>query len=589
MDGLWAFFKFDRHLFSFHPMKNFLHGPLRAPKSPFTKLRLLFLLFFFAPGVYAEPSYDAHTRELLKELDLVVNEKKHFQAERSLLAEKLKTQARKTKGESRMRIYKDIYDLYAHFQTDSAEVYLNHIAQEAASRGTRQWDDYLHIWRAELLGIEGAYKDAFDELSLINQAALAAKDSTLNLYYYREMRTLHGWLSNFSTLSEQKVELAKKVQLYRDSILLFEKPGISRDVTKADNLVVGGQAEEAVELLLPYLEGGSVDLNAPYIHFILSQAYEILGEEEEMFHHLILAATADLKLGITEYQALPLLSQKLHEHGDMERAYRYLICSMEDANFCKAQLRSVEISKIFPIINQAYKQVMQKQQRRGRIFFYALIALALLLIGIVIHIRTQNARLRLLRKQQNKTNRALKETNLRVTETNTKLLKAAEELQQTYTELRLTVKMKEEYIARYLERCRTYLDTLGNLRKTSLRMLKEHKYEELAKILKNEAALKLEQEKFYDDFDAAFLTLFPNFVEKFNALLRPEMRMRTKGEKRLNTELRIFALIRLGVTDSGKIAHFLKFSLATVYNYRSKLRNHALCKNSEFEARVAEL
>lgn len=570
-------------------MKILLQAHKRVARLPFGRRWRGLFLAFFALSLCAEPSYDAHTQQLLKELDEVVNAKKHLQAERSLLAEKLKAQARKTRGESRLRIYKEIYDIYAHFQTDSAQVYLDLIAEEAAARGLEEWDNYLHIWRAELLGIEGAYEDAFNELRLVNRVGLNPPDSTLLLYYYREMRTLHGWLADFSTLPKRKAELAEKVQLYRDSILLFEKPGIPSEVAKADNFVVLGQADEAIQLLQPFLEVGSVEINAPYIHFILSQAYESLGKEEEMLNHLILAATADLKLGITEYQALPLLAQKLHEQGDIERAYRYLICAMEDANYCKARLRTVEISKIFPIVNQAYKQAKQKQQKHGRIFFYVLIVLALLLIGVVIHMRTQNTRLRFLRKQHIKTNRELQETNRQVTETNSQLLEATEKLQQTYTELRLTVKIKEEYIARYLERCRTYLDALEEVRKANLRMLKEHKYEELTKVLKNEAVLKQEQEKFYEDFDSAFLTLFPHFIEKFNALLLPEAKMHTKGENKLNTELRIFALIRLGVTDSAKIAHFLNFSLATIYNYRSRLRNNARCENAEFEARVAEL
>ena len=120
-------------------------------------------------------------------------------------------------------------------------------------------------------------------------------------------------------------------------------------------------------------------------------------------------------------------------------------------------------------------------------------------------------------------------------------------------------------------------------------MLKQHQIEELYRTLKSEQHIQDEQEKFLTDFDTSFLTLFPNFIRQFNELLKPEERIVTKYENQLTTEMRVFALIRLGVKDTQKIAHFLNFSIATVYNYRSKMRNRALGNPADFEARVAEL
>lgn len=162
-----------------------------------------------------------------------------------------------------------------------------------------------------------------------------------------------------------------------------------------------------------------------------------------------------------------------------------------------------------------------------------------------------------------------------------------EELQNTYSQLRMTDKVKEEYIARYLNRCRMYLDQLAEFRSATLRLIKNRHFEELANQLKRDLNAKAEQTQFYEDFDAAFLTLFPDFVASFNALLQPEHQLSVKKNGLLNTELRIYALIRLGIHDTTRIAHFLDYSTATVYNYRSKIRNKAICSPEEFESLVA--
>jgi len=162
-------------------------------------------------------------------------------------------------------------------------------------------------------------------------------------------------------------------------------------------------------------------------------------------------------------------------------------------------------------------------------------------------------------------------------------------LQQTFAALKLTDKVKEEYIARYLNRCRDYLDTMQKNQRALHRLYKERRMEELGNELKSDNRIKEEQEKFYADFDAAFLTLFPDFIEKFNALLKPEGQLHPKHEGQLNTELRIFALIRLGVTDTQRIAYFLNSSVATVYNYRSKLRKKSCGNPANFEQTAAFL
>lgn len=201
----------------------------------------------------------------------------------------------------------------------------------------------------------------------------------------------------------------------------------------------------------------------------------------------------------------------------------------------------------------------------------------------------QMRKLSALRHNQAVTNAQLKQANKDLQQANSALQRANAELQATYASLRLTDKMKEEYLARYLDRCRDYIDKLNDYRRNCLKLLKEHQTDALLKELKRDNIVKQEQESFYHDFDAAFLTLFPDFIEKFNALLVPEARIHPRAEQQLNTELRIFALIRLGVNETPRIAHFLNFSLATVYNYRSRLRGRTLNPDLNLEEVVSTL
>ena len=184
---------------------------------------------------------------------------------------------------------------------------------------------------------------------------LAAGGEDLRLQYLRIQRTIYGWMANYSNAGVSHQRLLKLTQNYRDSILMIEKPGISRTIVEADKLLINGQAQKAIDLLRLYVWKRAGD-SAPYVYSVLAQAYHEMKNSDEAMRFLALAALSDLERGVTEYQALPLLAQELYQHNDVQRAYNYLICSMEDANFCKARLRAVEVSNIFPIINKVYKE-----------------------------------------------------------------------------------------------------------------------------------------------------------------------------------------------------------------------------------------
>lgn len=543
--------------------------------------------------------FDEPTQSLLCTLDdVILNHKMQYREQRLKQINQLKAQARSAMGYNKYNLYKEIFDLYSHFQTDSAQVYICKMRQLPAYKTDVVMQATLHIAQAEIMAVSALYAEALNELDKVPRSLINAEHIELRLYYYRIKRTIYGWMCTYYTKASEQHQLwEEKTMNYRDSLLSFETiKNLNRDIVLADKYNALGQPQKAINMLKPYAAQASEATPHPYVCFTLAQAYLLKGNRAKGVYYLTLTAIADLHNATCEYQALPMLAQILFDNGDVERAYSYLLCSMEDASYCKAGLRSIEASNIFPIIDKQYKQREKEQCQRDHVLMYALVALSFVLIGVVLYLRKQMQKLREMRQQQTRNNAELAAANQRMHEANEKLQAALqevkntnEELQNTYSQLRMTDKVKEEYIARYLNRCRMYLDQLAEFRSSTLRLIKNRHFEEVANQLKRDLNAKVEQTQFYADFDAAFLTLFPDFVSSFNALLQPEHQLTVKKNGLLNTELRIYALIRLGIHDTTRIAHFLDYSTATVYNYRSKIRNKAICPPEEFEELVGKL
>ena len=562
---------------------------------------LLFIIpLLFVARAQSQPQdleLDAPTQALLRTLDdIIQNHKVQYQAQRIKQINQLKAQARTATGYNKYNLYKEIFDLYSHFQTDSAQVYICKMQQLPAYKTDAVMQATLHVAQAEIMAVSALYAEALSELDKVPQSLISSEHADLRLYYYRVKRTLYGWMCTYYTKSSEQHKLwEEKTMNYRDSLLSVDAiKNMSRDIVMADKYNALRQPEKALKMLKPYSAQASEATPNPFVCFTLAHAYILSGNRTKAIYYLTLTAIVDLRSATCEYQALPMLAQILFDQGDVERAYTYLLCSMEDASYCKAGLRSIEASTIFPIIDKQYKQREKEQRERDHLLMYGLVGLSFILIAMVVYLRKQMLKLRQMRQKQSLYNKQLSAANQQMHEANEKLQAALqevkrtnEELQNTYSQLRMTDKVKEEYIARYLNRCRMYLDQLAEFRSATLRLIKNRHFEELANQLKRDLNAKTEQTQFYEDFDAAFLTLFPDFVASFNALLQPEHQLSVKKNGLLNTELRIYALIRLGIHDTARIAHFLDYSTATVYNYRSKIRNKAICSPEEFESLVA--
>ena len=530
------------------------------------KLIAIFVFTIFSISINAEVINDNEIARLLVELDEVIDEGDKYQHIRALQADSLVKLAARRKGSERINLYKEAYAIHSRLQCDSAVNTLRRLSSVPEAESDDNLRHYLAISNGEIMGIMGLYNDAEQSLKNINSASLSHEN---RLFYYQTLRSVYGWMADFAHETPSYGKYVTLTNTFRDSIIATETDKIAHDIALADKLIVNNEPDEAIKLLLDNLADSQHEERI-YLYFNLAEAYRILGDTKSQTYYLILTSISDLRSGVTEYLALPTLANILYKNGDIDRAYKYLIRSMDDANFCEAKLRTMEVSNIFPIIDKAYKQ-KELENRKGVLFFTAiLVALVLVLLAGLFFMLKQNKKLSLTRQKLADANNDLTRVNDELNAANKNLIK--------------TDRIKEEYIARFLERCRSYLDALENYRHSLLKLAKNNQLDALMRQLKDHTHVSDEQQRFYQDFDKAFLDIHPNFVENFNNLLKEEERVYPKSDCSLTTEMRIFALIRLGINDSNKIAHFLNYSLATIYNYRSRITNKSIHDKDTFAA-----
>ncbi|WP_287631368.1 DUF6377 domain-containing protein [Bacteroides sp.] len=524
---------------------------------------ILFLLLISSVSLSAK---QAEYRAALKRLDDVINKKETYQLQKEKQIDSLKVQlAHSVDPADKYRLYGALFDAYLHYQADSALHYINNRKEILPQLNRPELENEIIINRATVLGVMGMYIEAMEELQRIDPQKL---DEKMLLSYYQTYRACYGWLADYTTNKEEKKKYLEKTDLYRDSIISVMPPETNRTIVAAEKYIVNGKADTALVMLNDALKDVVDERQKVYIYYTLSEAYNMKKDTEKEIYYLILTAIADLESSVREYASLQKLAHLMYEQGDIDRAYKYLSCSMEDAVACNARLRFIEVTEFFPIIDKAYKLKEEKERAVSRTMLISVSLLSLFLLVAVFFLYRWMKKLSVMRRD---------------------LSLANEQMQIVNKELEQTGKIKEVYIARYLDRCVNYLDKLETYRRSLAKLAMASRIEDLFKAIKSEQFIRDERDEFYNEFDKSFLKLFPNFITAFNELLVEEGRIYPKSDELLTTELRIFALIRLGVVDSNKIAHFLGYSLATIYNYRSRMRNKAAGDKDQFEQNVMNL
>lgn len=542
---------------------------------------LCFLLFFSCHSALAGESLDS----LLNVLDKTIKEADTYVQIKENKLHELKKEARKTPPFSveRYNLNNDIYLEYKAYSSDSALHYLNENMLLARQLNDKERELKIQLELSYLLSSIGMYMEAADILNSIDRQTLP---SSLWGHYYTCYE--HVYFEAGAAQPRYKMFASRYVKLshaYRDSMQITLDPSSATYLwLRETQLREAGKYDEALEFSDRRLAESS--FGTPQYALVAYQRFrlfESMGKKDEHLYYLVLSAISDVRSAIKEQSSLMVLAQELNSKGDLKRAYDYINFSWEISQFYKTRLRSWMNITPLSMINGNYQDIIKQQNRELLIYIVCVALLALLLVIALIYIYRQMKALSIAKK-------GLQEVNERLFSLNEELEEVNRHLRSTNLELSESNLIKEAYIARFFKLCSVYVDRLQAYRKLVNKKLQRGQVAELLKMthLSNDI-VTVEVQELYANFDSAFLHLFPNFVESLNALLLPDEQIVLKPDELLNTELRIFALIRLGIKDSSQIAELLHYSVNTIYNYRSRVKTKARVSRDDFEDLVAKI
>lgn len=542
---------------------------------------LCFLLFFSCHSALAGESLDS----LLNVLDKTIKEADTYVQIKENKLHELKKEARKTPPFSveRYNLNNDIYLEYKAYSSDSALHYLNENMLLARQLNDKERELKIQLELSYLLSSIGMYMEAADILNSIDRQTLP---SSLLGHYYTCYE--HVYFEAGAAQPRYKMFASRYVKLshaYRDSMQITLDPSsVTYLWLRETQLREAGKYDEALEFSDRRLAESS--FGTPQYALVAYQRFrlfESMGKKDEHLYYLVLSAISDVRSAIKEQSSLMVLAQELNSKGDLKRAYDYINFSWEISQFYKTRLRSWMNITPLSMINGNYQDIIKQQNRELLIYIVCVALLALLLVIALIYIYRQMKALSIAKK-------GLQEVNERLFSLNEELEEVNRHLRSTNLELSESNLIKEAYIARFFKLCSVYVDRLQAYRKLVNKKLQRGQVAELLKMthLSNDI-VTVEVQELYANFDSAFLHLFPNFVESLNALLLPDEQIVLKPDELLNTELRIFALIRLGIKDSSQIAELLHYSVNTIYNYRSRVKTKARVSRDDFEDLVAKI
>lgn len=554
---------------------------------------IIFSLLLFLPLCAKEQDIDL----LLNRLDsMIANEDSYVQAKLHKIAQVKRDGMKARTDEERYWRNRSLYDEYFVFDADSAMQYAIANLEIAQKLGNRQWEYEWRINKSFTFSVMGFLNEAQKELSMININEL----SNLNkIKYYGQLAYLY---SHMGQLSDHKIiendDYDRMSHSYEDSIstvITDDDPGYIWYVasSKLDSKEI---PDGLIATVKASVDTCSLNSRTDAMNcYVLSRLYDRIGDKTNRVRYLILSGMADVSIANRDIASINELADILLEDGDIERAYAYVNFSQNQALRLPNRIRAASLAKTVSEVHRLHEKKLRATQHNLTV---VLIVLFLIVISLVFLIVMYRRRTRQLDKSQEK----LKEANLVLTKNMEELTKSKAErddlianlqaVNANNQEISMTLReanyVKEECIGAAFALCSSYIDRFEKYRKDILKLVKAQKWKELQEEVIAASYSNRELKDFHHNFDTLFLNIYPDFVADFNKLLRPEEQLSVPpGE--LNTELRIYALVRLGISDSVKIAALLHCSTQTVYNYRLRMRNKAIIPKETFAEAVKSL
>lgn len=562
-------------------------------------LFILIVCLLFPAYVCADTSKHAleENRKLLHSLDSLLEQQDLFVRVKEERIKQLKMQYSRVKDVKELyAMNRMVYLEYRVYDADSALHYINKNIQLAQQTDNRTWEVVSLLEQSFVLTSSGLLTEALKAVSDIQPEELP---QNLRSEYFGRLCTLYSRLRDYSSENSQLSEHYNNLQkAFRDSVYLTATPDELRYWNCRAWLYLGTPEIEPVKQAFEENKQTLSNDSRKYsiATYNLSAIYRSENNDSKYLENLILSAMADIRSVNGDIGSLQEIAEYLFKHGEIDRAYNYILYCSQKAMLFHNRVRIVKMSHLQNQIYKAYQEQSRTQQKRLQASLIAVSFLFLVLIGAFLFIRKQMRRLKEANLKLDSTNQklsvnmdALSTAHQRLEEVNMQLKDLNTQLQEVNDQLRESNYVKEEYIGYVFNICSTYISKLEEFRKNINRKLKVGQIEDVKAMTDSSATASNELKEFYQNFDTIFLHLYPDFVGDFNALLLPEERIELKEGELLNTELRIHALIRLGITDSVKIADFLHCSAQTVYNNRLRTRNKSIIPKEDFINAVKKL
>lgn len=521
--------------------------------------------------------------EALGELDAAISLRDNYSQlkERRIALKRAALDSEDLSYEERQTIIESLVDEYTKYQLDSTLVWLERATDIATRAGDSRRASSLRLRRVELYSTAGFYSEAAALLHSIDTLRMSPEERR---QYYRAAHAYHREVREYSADSHTQARSKQWEEYYIDRLIATESDTLAKHkllCTKYSNISYWEGMSHELDIILPTLSPVEQEF-ALYSYLKALSVGDDRGTSEDYMTHLARSARADMLSLTNDHASLCMLSEILFHKGEIKRAFEYIQIAMEDATFYNSRLRPWQVATLLPVIENSYSHEMELQSRN---IFATIAVISLLLVALVVVLIAKNRQ----NRQMRQTKTQLEEMNAKLSEYVAKLSEQNKIEHSLAAELSEANAVKEQYIGLFLVICSNYIDLLKSYHNNVRKRLSQGAIDTLQKEIKTSTIINDAEEEFYANFDNAFLSLYPNFVEQFNALLKEDQQIVLKNPRRLNTELRIFALIKLGITDSSRIASLLRYSVNTIYNYRAGVKNKAIVERNNFEDDVRKI
>lgn len=533
--------------------------------------------------------------ELYTEVDTEIEKSQEYMDQREHKISLLKSElGGSPEVHKRMSLLQAIANEYIAYNSDSALYYVTEAEQLA--RKNNNPDDLTHamLTRADIASHAGLFSMAHELLAGLDRSRL---DSAEYLKMFGVYCALYQYEAQYITHGDPSRRAEKMRELYTDSLIRMGNLNsfdYLTNVTARD--IKEGKIDRTINLLEKKLKNyRSGDRQYSILASILANAYNAAGDKQNYKKYLAITVISDIRGATKENMAIRDLATQVFEEGDLERAKRYVKVSQDDANYYGSRLRDAQLNILFPAIDKAYDRQQQELRRRLQVYLCALGGLLVIVIGAVAYITRQWKSVEDANHRVQQTNDELQSISDRLREANTALEVSNEALEKTNTalefsnsQLKKSGRIAEEYTGLFMEYSSLNISLLEKYHAALRNLALQGNVKGILKKLDSDEIVNETIKAFYSKFDEAVLNIYPSFVEKINMLLVEEGRIQLKPGEKLNTELRVLAVYRLGISDPDQIAHFLRCSVSTVYTYRSRLKRRAIDPET-FDSKIMEI